>query len=87
MGSNSNPEYSVSTIPFPVEKIKPTELKAIHTGNIANLLDLKDVCKHYFEVIIEESKYECATVERLANAASNGLSIIKCFEEFGIWIL
>ena len=75
-------ESSARTLTFPAQKTKP-ELKPIHTGDVKKLLELKDVCKHFFEVIIEESKYDCATVERLANAAQNGLSIIKCFEEFG----
>lgn len=75
-------DSSARTVNFPAQKVRP-ELKPIHTGDVKKLLELKDVCKHLFEVIIEESKYESCTIQRLANAAQNGLSVIECFEEFG----
>lgn len=49
----------------------------------STLRDLKDVCKHYFESIKEESAMEYVTVERLGRLAGFALEIIEHFEQYG----
>lgn len=66
---------SSNVIKFKALEIKPEDE--------LNLIELKDVCKHYFEGIKEESTYESATPERLGRIASFALEIIDHFEKHG----
>jgi hypothetical protein len=62
-------------IPFErlVEKGKQKEL----------LIELKDICKHYFSAIMEEATYEGATIEKLAKTAKFGWEIIDHYDTYG----
>ena len=66
---------SSNVINFKAIEIKPEDE--------LNLMELKDVCKHYFEGIKEESTYDSATPERLGRIASFALESIDHFEKYG----
>lgn len=66
---------SSNIIKFKALEIKPEDE--------LNLIELKDVCKYYFEGIKEESTYESVTPERLGRIASFALEIIDHFEKYG----
>ena len=71
---------SAKVLTLPIQRIS---VEKISTEEKLNLLELKDVCKYYFEGIKEESAYESATPERLGKIASLALEIIDHFEKYG----
>lgn len=71
---------SVSSLNVP--KVVSLPVKEVDSHASA-LQDLKDVCKHYFEEIKEESAMEHVTVERLGRLAGIALEIIDHFEQYG----